>query len=87
LLQGQEEERKRLSKELHDGVGQMLTGLKMMAENFSNSPSWSEYDRQNPINLQQLVGQTIQEVRIIPNNLMPTVLHDLWYPLRFKTAH
>lgn len=76
LLQGQEEERKRLSKEMHDGVGQMLTGLKMMAENFSNAPTWSEYDRQNAANLRQLVGQTIQEVRSISNNLMPTVLHD-----------
>ncbi|MEZ4900832.1 MAG: histidine kinase [Spirosomataceae bacterium] len=76
LLQGQEEERKRLSKDLHDGVGQMLTGLKMMAENFSNAPSWSEYDRQNAHSLRQLIGQTIQEVRSISNNLMPTVLHD-----------
>lgn len=76
LLQGQEEERRRLSKEMHDGVGQMLTGLKLMTENFANTKSWTDYDRQNAVNLRQLVGQTIQEVRSISNNLMPTVLND-----------
>ncbi|WP_298360976.1 histidine kinase [Runella sp.] len=76
LLQGQEEERRRLSKEMHDGVGQMLTGLKLMTENFANTKSWTDYDRQNALNLRQLVGQTIQEVRSISNNLMPTVLND-----------
>jgi two-component system, NarL family, sensor histidine kinase DegS len=84
LLQGQEEERKRLSKEMHDGVGQMLTGLKLMVENFSNKDLWSDYDRQNAINLRQLVGQTIQEVRSISNNLMPTVLHDFGIKLALK---
>lgn len=84
LLQGQEEERKRLSKEMHDGVGQMLTGLKLMVENFSNKESWSEYDRQNTTNLRQLVGQTIQEVRSISNNLMPTVLNDFGIKLALK---
>jgi signal transduction histidine kinase len=61
---------------MHDGVGQMLTGLKLMAENFANTKSWTDYDRQNAVNLRQLVGQTIQEVRSISNNLMPTVLND-----------
>jgi two-component system, NarL family, sensor histidine kinase DegS len=84
LLQGQEEERKRLSKEMHDGVGQMLTGLKLMVENFSNKESWSDYDRQNATNLRQLVGQTIQEVRSISNNLMPTVLNDFGIKLALK---
>ena len=84
LLQGQEEERRRLSKELHDGVGQMLTGLKLMAESFSNGTGWSEKDRQQAINLRQLVGQTIQEVRGISNNLMPTVLNDFGVKLALK---
>lgn len=84
LLQGQEEERKRLSKEMHDGVGQMLTGLKLMVENFSNKESWSDYDQQNMANLRQLVGHTIQEVRGISNNLMPTVLNDFGVKLALK---
>ncbi len=84
LLQGQEEERRRLSKEMHDGVGQMLTGLKLMTENFANTNSWTEYDRQNAMNLRQLVGQTIQEVRSISNNLMPTVLNDFGIKLALK---
>ncbi len=84
LLQGQEEERKRLSKEMHDGVGQMLTGLKLMVENFAGTKSWTDYDRQNIANLRQLVGQTIQEVRSISNNLMPTVLNDFGIKLALK---
>lgn len=84
LVQGQEEERKRLSKEMHDGVGQMLTGLKLMTENFGNMQSWNEHDRQNVTNLRQLVGQTIQEVRGISNNLMPTVLNDFGVKLALK---
>lgn len=84
LLQGQEEERKRLSKEMHDGVGQMLTGLKLIAENFGGTNSWNPRDLRNMQDLRTVIGQTIQEVRTISHNLMPTVLNDFGIDLALK---
>jgi len=84
LIAGQEEERKRLSRDLHDGLGQMLTAIKLQLEGLENSLNRTQpvdptipprYDK-NLHTLKTLVKQTIQETRTISNNLMPTVLSD-----------
>ena len=80
LLAGQEEERKRLSRDLHDGLGQMLTAIKLQLEGLEtilnrtqpDSPAYAK----NLRTLKTLVTQTIQETRTISNNLMPSVLSD-----------
>lgn len=71
LIAGQEEERKRLSRELHDGLGQMLTAIKLQIEGLESSKSLA-----NTGTLKTLVAQTIQETRSISNNLMPSALSD-----------
>ena len=76
VVQGQEEERKRLSRELHDGIGQMLTGLKLLSENIRSTDQLSEKDRSTFTNLKTLLVRTIQETRHVSNNLMPPVLSD-----------
>ncbi|MCS6822775.1 MAG: histidine kinase [Cytophagaceae bacterium] len=76
LIEGQEEERKRIAIELHDGLGQMLTALKLKAENIGQLPFENEKDTQNFNELKQLITETIAEVRTISFNLMPSVLTD-----------
>jgi len=69
LLEGQENERKRVARDLHDGLGQWLTGLKLKIA-AADIPT----DQKNE--LKEITSETIEEVRRITNNLMPSVLVD-----------
>lgn len=75
ILEGQEEERKRLAMDIHDGIGQMLTSLKFQIESIDvkNNPQGLQ---QKFSEIQQLIGQVIREVRRVTFNLKPTVLSD-----------
>lgn len=74
MIDGQEMERQRLSRELHDSLGQMMLAIKMKLEralhtNFMKS-------REIIHETQTLFSSTIQEVRNISNDLMPAVLNE-----------
>lgn len=68
LLEGEERERRRIARELHDSLGQMLTGLKFRLEAVSDTAVKED--------LKKITDETITELRHIINNLMPTVLAD-----------
>lgn len=73
LINGQESERQRLSRELHDSLGQLLIGLKLKYESCLNQakPKSSGF-----VELGFLFDQTIEETRRISNNLMPAALSE-----------
>jgi signal transduction histidine kinase len=76
VVQGQEEERRRLSRELHDGIGQMLTGAKLLSENVRSIDQLTPADQTTFGKLRTLLVRIIQETRHVSNNLMPPVLSD-----------
>ncbi|WP_338868396.1 ATP-binding protein [Spirosoma sp. SC4-14] len=76
LLEGQEEERRRFARELHDGIGQMLTGLKLHAEKMKSINFPDEKQRIRFDELCSLIYDIIQTTRQISYNLMPAVLGD-----------
>lgn len=76
LVQGQEDERRRLSRDLHDGIGQMLTGLKLLVENLHSVHLLPVTEQRTYASLKGLVVKIIQETRHVSNNLMPPVLSD-----------
>ncbi len=75
ILEGQEEERQRLARELHDGVGQMLSALKMSIEAV-NIPKEPVHNRKRFDDTKYLLKRVIQEIRRISFNLIPTNLAD-----------
>jgi PAS domain S-box-containing protein len=75
ILEGQEEERKRLAMDIHDGIGQMLTSLKFQIESIETKQApVSVVTKLNEI--QHLAKDIIKEVRRVTFNLKPTVLGD-----------
>jgi len=72
----QEQERKLLSRELHDQVGQMLTGLRMELGSISRSVTDSEGSLRLA-NARGTVEQLLRSVRDIAMLLRPSMLDDL----------
>jgi signal transduction histidine kinase len=80
LLEGQEDERRRFARDLHDGIGQMLTGLKLHTQTLRKASFLDEKHRRRADELCTLVNDTIQATRQVSHNLMPSVLGDFGLP-------
>ncbi len=76
LMEGQEVERKRLARELHDGIGQMLTGLRLHGEKVKSFMFANEKQEKSFNELQKLIIETIEATRTVSFNLAPSVLSD-----------
>jgi len=72
LIDGQEIERQRLSRDLHDSLGQSILAVKIKLEQAKNASA--EKNQQIIFETRELLKNTIQEIRNISNNLMPPVL-------------
>jgi signal transduction histidine kinase len=68
VLQGEEKERIRLARELHDGLGQMLAAAKLQLGLAARGDAHSFQKAQ------QLLEETVLEVRNISHNLVPLSL-------------
>jgi len=72
-----EAERKRIAKDLHDGLGQQLSGLRMSWEGLENkianaAPAQSEKLK----HLTSILDEACTEVRSISHSMMPKVLQE-----------
>lgn len=75
-LEVQEEERKRLSQELHDGISQTLYGISLGMEHLVRRMENQEL-AQRVEQLQQQVFACIEEIRLLSRSLYPAVLYDI----------
>jgi signal transduction histidine kinase len=96
MLEAQENERKRVARELHDGIGQALTGIKFALENgvrrlkeTETAPQFKMLDDIIP-----LIRATVDETRRIAMGLRPSTLDDIgisetiyWFCQQFEDIY
>ncbi|MGB2670908.1 MAG: PAS domain S-box protein [Candidatus Acidiferrum sp.] len=78
LLQSQDEERRRIGRDLHDSVGQYLVGLKMKVDSLKSSAARGQRgDTRELADCSQLIEEAISEVRTMSYLLYPPMLEEL----------
>ncbi|XJZ28236.1 histidine kinase [Bacillota bacterium Lsc_1132] len=76
IFQAQEKERKLISRELHDGIGQSLFGI-LLQTDIIKTVCKDENETEKHLGiLQQMVKQTIEDVRNLSSELRPSTLDD-----------
>lgn len=73
MLAGETKERKRISTEVHDGIGQMLTALRMKIEMLESLPT---NDKRLLNEIHEMTADIIKETRRVCSELLPSVLDD-----------
>lgn len=77
LIEGQEAERQRIAMELHDGLGQSLTAIRLHLNALESDVGQFAQRNQDAFEkLKLLLQTTTQEVKSISRDLMPNVLRD-----------
>ena len=77
LLKGQEDERSRLAKDLHDGLGGMLSGVKLQLGAMKGNLILTEENSAMFGSALHKLDQSIAEMRRVAHNMMPEALMRL----------
>ena len=80
LVDAQEQERRKLSRELHDEIGQALTGIKMEVGVALRSPATDGRSRASLEEARAIAETTLQNVRDLSQLLHPSMLDDFGLP-------
>lgn len=96
LLSAEENERKRIARELHDGIGQALSAIKFGVENslLALRKNAHSEDLQPLESIVPLTQKSIEEVRRVVKDLRPSILDDLgilatvsWFCREFQNIY
>lgn len=95
VIEAEENERQRIAKDLHDGVGQMMSAAKMNLSAFESEINFTSNEQKQSLEkVIQLVDESCKEVRTVSHIMMPNALlknslaaaiHDFVNKLNNKT--
>ena len=74
VLKGEEQERSRLAKDLHDGLGGLLSGIKYSFQNMKDNLVMTTENYQAFERGMDMLDTSIKELRRVAHNMMPEAL-------------
>lgn len=75
IIEAEENERKRIAAELHDGVGQLMSAAKMNLSVFEHELTFSDENQKKAFeNVINLVDESCREIRSVSHQMMPNGL-------------
>ena len=77
LIAAQDQERRRIARDLHDGLGQELSGAKMMVDCLQMQNQTAEWKERAAVEASALIDKAIQQVRSISHLLHPPMLDEV----------
>jgi len=76
VIQTEEKERERFSKDMHDGIGPLLSTVKLYVNELGSAEIGSEEKKDFVIQVNKMLDDAVNSIREISNNLMPRVIHE-----------
>jgi two-component system NarL family sensor kinase len=75
VMAAEEAERERIARDLHDGVGQIMSAVKMNLSAFANNTNLlNEEDQHTLERITNLVDESCKEIRTVSHNMMPNAI-------------
>nr|WP_230687986.1 sensor histidine kinase [Hymenobacter ruricola] len=73
-IEAEERERQRIGNDLHDEIGSSLSAAKMLMAQLEDSVSTTAKEQEVVVLVQSIIGNSLQDIRNISQNLHPAVL-------------
>ncbi len=75
VIEAEENERTRIARELHDGLGQQLSAVKLNMSSLESSLEFENDDQRRMLqNALEIIDESVKEVRAVSHSMMPNAL-------------
>ncbi len=76
VIQTEEKERERFSKDMHDGIGPLLSTIKLYVNELGSAEIGKKEKIEFVDQVNKMLDDAVTSIREISNNLMPRVIHE-----------